>query len=88
MLLPNVMPLGTDDGIVNIKLNCSSPSTIMSLNTGTLTLLVITSLANVAVSVALLKSTPSVNQTFFSQHIIIHTLHYYLEQTMATVLME
>ena len=78
----------SDDGTFNIKSNSSTSSTIMSLITDTLTLLIVIPLANVAVSVEVLKSTPPVSQTLFSQHIIIHTLHYYLEQTLVTVLME
>ena len=86
--LPVSMPLPTDGGIFNVKLNSPFPSRILSLITGTLTLLLIAPLANVAVSVSVLKPTPPVSQTLFSQHIIIHTLHYYLEQTLVTVLME
>ena len=84
---PIIIPV-SDDGMFNIKLNCSADSITLSAITGTLTLLIVAPLANVAVSVAVLKSTPPVSQTFFSQHIIIHTLHYYLEQTLVTVLME
>ena len=68
------MPLPTDGGIVNNRANSSTPSTISSLITGTLTLLIIIILPNVAVSVVVLKSTPPVSQTLFSQHIIIHTM--------------
>ena len=83
---PAVMPLNV--GTFNVKTNSSTISTILSTITRTLTLLIIAPLTNVAVSVAVLKSTPPVSQTLFSQHIIIHTLHYYLELTLVTVLME
>ena len=87
-LPPAVIAGLSDDGTFNVKSNSSASSTIMSLITDTLTLLVVIPLANVAVCIAVLKSTPPVSQTLFSQHIIIHTLHYYLEQTVVTVLME
>ena len=62
-----------DDGTVNIKLNVSfCPSANISSITGTITLLVVIPLSNVVVSVVVLKSTPPVSQTLFSQHIIIH----------------
>ena len=72
--LPAVMPLPTDGGIVNNTTNCSSPSTASSEITGTPTLLIIVPLSNIAVSGAVLKSTPPISQTLFSQHIIIHTI--------------
>ena len=63
----------SNDGTVNIKSNVSfSPSAIISSITGTLTLLIVIPLSNVAVSVVVSKSTPPVSQTLFSQHIIIH----------------
>ena len=68
--------------------NSSSPSTISSVKTSAVILADRVLLANVAVSVVVLKSTPPVSQTLFSQHIIIHTLHYYLEQILVIVLME
>ena len=75
LFLPPALIAGASDGgTVNIKSNCSVLSTISSLNTGTLTLLIVISLPNVAVSVAVLKSTPPVSQTLFTQHIIIHTM--------------
>ena len=43
-----------------------------SSSIGTLTLLIVIPLSNVAVSVVVSKSTPPVSQTLFSQHIIIH----------------
>ena len=73
-LPPAVIDGASDDGTVNIKSNPSFPSAVSSLITGTLTLLVDIPLANVAVSGAVLKSTPPVSQTLFSQHIIIHTM--------------
>ena len=87
-LPPAVIAGPSDDGTFNAKLNCSDPSAILSLITCTITLLIVIPAANVAVSVVVTKSTPPVSQTLFSQHIIIHTLHYYLEQILVTVLME
>ena len=86
-LPPTVIPGLSDDGTVNIKSNSSFPSAILSLITSTLTLATVIPPANVAVSVAVLKSTPPVSQTLFSQHVIIHT-HYYLEHQLVFVLME
>ena len=72
-LPPAVIAGPSDDGIINIKLNVSfSPSNKLSSITGTLTLLIVIPLSNVAVSVVVLKSTPPVSQTLFSQHIIIY----------------
>ena len=72
-LLPAVIAGSSDDDTINIKSNVSfSPSAIISSITGTLTLLIVIPLSNVAVSVVVSKSTPPVSQTFFSQHIIIH----------------
>ena len=63
----------SDEGTVNIKSNVSSlPSADLSSITGTLTLLIVIPLSNVAVSGVVSKSTPPVSQTLFSQHIIIH----------------
>ena len=73
-LPPAVIDGPSDGDTVNIKSKSSGPSAILSTNTGTVTLLVVTLLPNVAVSVAVLKSTPPVSQTLFSQHIIIHTM--------------
>ena len=56
------------DGLFNVKTNFSGPSIMLSITTGTLTLLIVIPLANVAVSVVVLKSTPPVSQTLFSQH--------------------
>ena len=80
----------SDDGTFIIKLNSSGPSRILSGISDTLTLLIIIPLPNVAVSVAVLKSTPPVSQTLFSQYIHnnAQTLHCYLEQTLVIVLME
>ena len=71
-LSPAVIPLLTDDGMFNVTVKVSFLSTISSAITGTLTLLLVFILPNVAVSVVVLKSTPPVSQTLFSQHIIIH----------------
>ena len=70
---PSVIPIS--DGMLNVKRNCSVGSRSLSAITGTLTLLIVTPLANVAVNGSVLKSTPPVSQTLFSQHIIIiHTI--------------
>ena len=65
-LLPAVIAGPSDDGTTNRKSNSSTPSTTSSTITGTLTLLIVIPLANVAVSVVVLKSTSPVSQTFFS----------------------
>ena len=57
-LSPAVIAGPSDDGTFNVRLNSSSPSSILSAITGTLTLLIVTPLANVAVNVAVLKSIP------------------------------
>ena len=62
-LTPAVIAGPSDKGIFNVKSNFSGPSAILSLITGTLTLLLLILLANVAVSVVTLKSTPPVSQT-------------------------
>ena len=74
LFLPSAVITGSsDDGTINIKSNVSfSPSTNLSSITGTLTLLIVIPLSNVAVSAVVSKSTPPVSQTLFSQHIIIH----------------
>ena len=76
--LPPAVTAGANDGgTINIKSNVSfpSPANISSI-TGTLTLLIVIPLSNVAVSGVMLKSAPPVSQTLFTQHIIIHiTLH-------------
>ena len=64
--------LFTDDGMLNDTSKVSSSSTILSVVTGILTLLIVVILSNVAVSGVVLKSTPPVSQTLFTQHIIIH----------------
>ena len=72
-LPPAVIAGPSDDTTINIKSNVSfSPSTNLSSITGTLTLLIVIPLSNVAVSVVVSKSTPPVSPTLFSQHIIIH----------------
>ena len=70
-LSPAVTAGPSDDGTSNLKLNSSGPSRKLSLITGTLILLIVIPLANVAVNGVVLKSTPSVSQTF-SEHMIIH----------------
>ena len=69
---PSVIPI--NDGMLNVKRNCSVGSRSLSAITGTLTLLILIPLANVAVSGAVLKSTSPVSQKLFSQHIMIHTM--------------
>ena len=72
-LPPAVIAGPSDDGTFNIKSNISfTPSANISSITGTLTLLIIIPLSNVAVSGVVLKSTPPVSQTLFTQHVIIH----------------
>ena len=72
-LPPAVTAGARDDDTINIKLNVSFPSPAMlSSITGTLTLLIVIPLSNVAVSGVVVKSTPPVSQTLFTQHIIIH----------------
>ena len=60
-LPPAAIARPRDDGIFKLKSNSSRSSAILSTITGTLTLLVFIPLANVAVSVVVLKSTPPVN---------------------------
>ena len=60
-LPPAVIAGPRDDGTFKLKSNSSRSSAILSTITGTLTLLVFIPLANVAVSVVVLKSTPPVN---------------------------
>ena len=88
-LSPTVIAGPSDDGTSNAKLKVSDPSAILSLITGTLTLLIITPAAKVAVSVVVLKSTSPVSQTIFSQHTIKfnNTPIIYLQQILVTVLM-
>ena len=62
-LLPSIIARATDDDTFKVKSNFSSSSIILSIITGTLTLLIVIPLANVAVSVVLSKSTPPVIQT-------------------------
>ena len=72
-LPPAVIAGPSDDGTFNVRPNVSfTPSANMSSITGTLTLLIVIPLSNVAVSGVVLKSTPPVSQTLFTQHIIIH----------------
>ena len=72
-LPPTVIAGLSDDDTFNIKSNVSfTPSANISSITGTLTLLIVIPLSNVAVSGVVLKSTSPVSQTLFTQHIIIH----------------
>ena len=61
-LLAAVIAGPRDDSTFKVKSNSSGSSAILSTITGTLTLLILIPLANVAVSVTLLKSTPPVSQ--------------------------
>ena len=63
---PAVIDGPSDDGTFNVAINSSVPSTTLSLITGTLTLLIVIPVSNVAVSVVVLKSMPPVSQTLFS----------------------
>ena len=65
---PTVTAGASDNGTFNLKSNSSCPSSRSSVFTGTLTLLVVTPPANVAVSVLVMKSTPPVNEIIFNQH--------------------
>ena len=62
-LLPTFIAGARDDDTLKVKPNISLASTILSILTGTLTLLIVILLANVAVSVVVSKSTPPVIQT-------------------------
>ena len=81
MMTPNALSLSvaviagpSDAGTIKNILNNSSLSTILSMSTGTLTLVLVIPLANVAVSEVVLKSRyEAVSQIFFSQHIANNT---------------
>ena len=60
-LSPSVIAGPSDDGIFNVRVKSSCPSSILSTITGMLTLLLVTPLANVAVNVAVLKSIPPIS---------------------------
>ena len=62
-VLPAVIAGARDDDTFKVKSNFSSSSIILSIITGTLTLLIVIPLANVAVSVVVSKSTTPVIQT-------------------------
>ena len=75
LTLPTVIAGLSDDGTINVITNAFIfLSTLISSVTGTLTLLIVIPLSNVAVSGVALKSTPPVSQTLFTQHIIIHII--------------
>ena len=57
---PATIPGPSDDGTVNLIVNISSPSTILSLITGTLTVVVVAPAGIVAVRREEIKSVPSV----------------------------
>ena len=73
-LLPAVIAGLSDDDTFKVTLNSSFSSATWSTFTGTLTLLIVIPLANVAVSVVVLKSTPPVSQKFFNPHIMIYNI--------------
>ena len=73
-LRPAVTAGPSNDGTFNLKLNSSFSSKILSTITGTLTLLIVIPLANVAVSVVVLKSTPPISQTLFSFKATLFTI--------------
>ena len=60
-LLPAVIAGPSDDGTFSVKLNFSSPSAMLSFINAILTLLIFMPLANVAITVVVMKSTPPVN---------------------------
>ena len=62
-LLPTVIAGARDNDTLKVKPNISLASTILSILTGTLTLLIVIPLANAAVSVVVSKSKPPVIQT-------------------------
>ena len=70
-LLPAVIAGARDGNTFKVKSNSSRSSTILSIIIGTLTLLIVIPLANVAVSVVVLKSSPPAGQ-IFSAHIMIN----------------
>ena len=73
LFMSTVIAGPSDDGTINVRSNVSfTPSANISSITGTLTLLIVIPLSNVAASGVVLKSTPPVSQTLFTQHIIIH----------------
>ena len=73
LFLSTVIAGLSDEGTIKTKSNVSfTPSANISSITGTLTLLIVIPLSNVAVSGVVLKSTPPVSQTHFTQHIITH----------------
>ena len=59
-LLPTVIAGPSDDGTFNVKPNSSCSSAMLSFINAILTVLISMPLANVAISVAVLKSTPPV----------------------------
>ena len=59
-LLPAVIAGPSDDGTFNVKLKFSGPSAILSFINAILALMILMPLANVAIRVVVLKSTPPV----------------------------
>ena len=76
-LLPVVIAGLSDDGTFNLKSNSSLSSTELSTITSILTLLIVVPLANVAVSVAALKSIPPVSQTILNPYIMMYVPYSY-----------
>ena len=71
-LLPAVIAGARDGDTFKVKSNFSRSSTILSIIIGTLTLLIVIPLANVAVSVVVLKSIPPVGQIIYAHTIMTH----------------
>ena len=61
LILPTAIAGPSDAGTFNVKLNSSCPSAMLSFISAMLTLLILMPLANVAIRVAGLKSTPPVS---------------------------
>ena len=76
-LLPAVIAEAMDGDTFKVKSNSSRSSTILSIIIGILTLLIVIQMANVAVSVVVLKSIPSISKTF-SSYILIYVRMYAL----------
>ena len=71
LLLSAVIAGPSDDGTFKVKSNCSCNSMILSVITGTLTLVIVFPLGNVVVSTAMLKSMSPDNQILLSTHYVI-----------------
>ena len=87
-LLPAVIAEAMDGDTFKVKSNSSRSSTILSIIIGILILLIVIQMANVAVSVVVLKSIPSISKTFSSYILIYVCMRYYFQQTLVIALME